>query len=639
MHFLFLILTGFSVLVLPFITVKAALDISLIPRLLAICLLLAIITLALLHKRFYPLADFSVLKKAAFPVYAGFFVVSIISLAFALNPSAGFFDLTKVFMFLVLLIYLCLIMQASPNWQKQLTAIVVLASILTLAVGFYEYITKLGFGIHGRGSMSSIKGLMSNVNLYANSLLLMVPFVAFALYIHKKLWRFLAGVALAGLLMMIFLLQTRATYVGLIAGIGAVILASLIYFKELGLTKKLRMTIFLASVAAAALFSVFIATANPDNPMVSRFKSIFDDSSDGGRTLIWTITTEMIADQPLSGVGAGNFPIRIQEYYGGHDFGDTESNWMRPHNDFLWVLSEKGIIGLFLFLSFFFLGFYYVRQTLKSQATTQDKWLVVFSAMGLASYMVNSAFDFPLERINQQVYLALFMATIIVVYHQIKPEPKPIILKHKTFFAAAIFVLLLTGALYSYKAIMQEINVHRARAYQMDERYDAVLAYARLAKTPWRTLDPLGAPVAFFEGVALNKLNDVQGAIKAFEEAERQNPFRKYVQNNLANTYLMANENDKAIIHANKSLAMYHDDEEALRILATAYFQANRYQEALTTLERIREEDVTPGIRSNIIFIQRTIRDQAEQQQSEQQQTGSQQSGQQQSVPLQIKQD
>jgi O-antigen ligase len=618
LHLVFIILAGFSVLVLPFITVKAALDISLVPRLLAMCLLLAVITLALLHERNYPLLDLSVLKKAAFPVYAGFFVLSAISLAFAINLSAGYFDLAKVFMFLVLLAYLCLILPKTPDWQKKLTAIVVLASLLTLAVGYYEYITKLGFGIHGRGSMSSIKGLMSNVNLYANSLLLMVPYVTFALFIHKKIWRFLAGVALAGLLLMIILLQTRATYVGLIAGIGTVILASLIFYKELGLTKKLRLTILLVSVAAATLFTIFIATANPDNPMVSRFKSIFDDSSDGGRTLIWTITTEMIADQPLSGVGAGNFPIRIQEYYGGHDFGDAETNWMRPHNDFLWVLSEKGIFGLALFLGFFFLGFFYVRHILKSQSTPHDKWMAVFSAMGLASYMVNSAFDFPLERINQQVYLALFMAAIIVLYHQVKPETKPIILKEKKTFAAVILVLLLTGSVFSYKAIMQEIHTHRARAYQMDERYEAVLASARLAKTPWKTLDPLGVPIAFLEGVALSKLNDVQGAIIAFQEAERHNPYRKYLQNNLANTYLMANENEKAIVHANKTLEMFNNDDEALRILATAYFQSDRYQEALSTLERIPEEDRTTGIRSNILFIQRAIQEQTMQQQTNQ---------------------
>lgn len=609
---LFLLLAGFTILVLPFITSNAALDISLYPRLLALSVFLVVFSLAMLHKRFVDQLDYSVLKKAVFPVYAAFCVVSILSLAFALNVTAGFFDVTKVIVFLVLMAVASLVFLASPGWQHKLTKMIILASLMTLAVGYYEYIDKLGFGVFPRWRLNAMKGLMSNVNLYANALMLLVPLVTYGLILLKKGWRLLAALALAGLLLMILLLQTRATYVGIMAGIGAIILVIILYYKDLTLPRKVRNFLALGTFVAVAVFSLLVLTAGDDNRVANRFKSIFDSSRDGGRTLIWEITGEMIGDHLLTGVGAGNYALVIQSYYGGYEFGDIQRNWMRPHNDFLWVFSEKGILGILLFLLFFILGFYYASKIIKSNAPLPDKWMAVFAASGLVSYMVNSVFDFPLERINQQVYLALFMAILVTFYHQIHPEKKPVIFKHKNFFPMLAMAVLLPGTLYSYKALEQEKRIHRARSFQRAERWADMLEATRAAKTPWKTLDPLAVPLDYFEGFALSKLGNIEEAVKSFELAVKQNPHRKYTQNNLANAYISLGENDKAISHANKTLEMIPNDVEALSLLATAYYQQNLYQESLEALERIREEDLTAALRGNIRHLKRQIQLQAE---------------------------
>ncbi len=610
---LLVIFLGLTLVVLPFITDKRALDISLMPRLLVLSVFLLGMTVVLFHKKVFHDWDMSVLRKMVFPTYAAFFVVTAISLFFALNKTAGFFDIAKTFVFLIFMIYACLLFLKMEHWKRFLAISVIIASLLTVSVGFYEYITELGFGFHPRSSMSVIKGLMSNVNLYANSLLLMVPFVSYGVFTLKGLWKKMALFVLAGLLIMIFLLQTRATYVGLVAG-GIVALGVLLVFsKELMMSPTIRRRIFLISLLVIATSSLAVVTAKEGNPYADRIKSIFDDTRDGGRTLIWKITLRMISDHPITGVGAGNFTINIQEYYGDYDFGNRETNWLRPHNDFLWVLSEKGIVGLALFFLLFGLALYYAIAIIRSDTTKENKLFALFSIMGIVSYMVNSFFDFPLERVNQQIYLALYVAGTTTIYHQVKPRSEKFTIKNKTAISLSIVSLLALASVFSYKALRQEIFMQKTIGLHRAERWEEMLVNVRNAQTTWKTLNPLATPVAFYEGVALARLNDIPNAIRAYEEAFTQNPNRMYLLNNLANTYLLAREYEKAAYYAEKSLVIFPRSEETLRILASAYYYQNKISESLETLERIPEEDMNPAVRSNINHLQRLLRDSLQQ--------------------------
>lgn len=598
-----------SVVILPLITNKDALDISLMPRLLVLTVFLIGMTWVLSSNKAFTKLDTSLLRKPLFAIYAAYFVTGLVSLFYAFNITAGYFDTAKTFVILVFMVYAGLLFVSVKEWKRLLAIAVVVASVLTLAVGFYEYVDKLGFGFHSRNAMTRIKGLMSNVNLYANSLLLMVPLVGFGVFTLTKGWKKIALVTLASLLLMIFLLQTRAAYVGLVAGLLCVLAVLILFNKNFGISSKFRNSIILVSLLLASLSALAVATAKPDNPYANRIKSIFDNSNDGGRTLIWTITGKMIADHPLTGVGAGNFMINIQEYYGEFDFGSRETNWLRPHNDFLWVLSEKGVFGLALFLLFFGLGLYYAIAIIRSDTSRENKLFALFSIMGITSYMVNSFFDFPLERINQQVYLALYVSGTTAIYHQVKSGSKPLSLKNKTFIAIILTIALTLVSIFSYKALRQEIYMQNTIGFHRSERWEEMLVAAQNARTSWKTLNPLATPVAYYEGTALARLNDIPNAIKAFEQAVQHNPNRKYILNNLANALLLAKENEKAAYYAEKSLQIFPRDEETLRILATAYFYESKFTEALETLERIPEKDLTPEVRSNIRHLQQLTRE------------------------------
>ncbi len=171
-------------------------------------------------------------------------------------------------------------------------------------------------------------------------------------------------------------------------------------------------------------------------------------------------------------------------------------------------------------------------------------WMAAFATMGLTAYIGASCFDFPLERINQQVYLAVLLSILVVA-------PRPAVPAKKSaplwIPAACAIAILVAGTVYSIAAIKQENLVNYTRHWIKTGNFPAAIAYARQARTPWKSLDPVATPVSFLEGYAILKTGDARSAIPLFEQARHENPNRLYILQNLAEAYLAAGRKADAI--------------------------------------------------------------------------------------------
>jgi tetratricopeptide (TPR) repeat protein len=172
--------------------------------------------------------------------------------------------------------------------------------------------------------------------------------------------------------------------------------------------------------------------------------------------------------------------------------------------------------------------------------------MVAFALMGLTAYLTASCFDFPLERINQQVYLAVLLSILVVASQPPSPAKQKKSVLH-WFPAACAIAILVAGTVYSLAAIKQENLVNYTRHWIKTGNFPAAIAYARQARTPWKTLDPVATPVSFLEGYAILKTGDARSAIPLFEQARRENPNRLYILQNLADAYLAAGRKADAI--------------------------------------------------------------------------------------------
>jgi len=615
---LFLAFFGFALVILNCLTDNAALDTTLIPRLLAVLAFLLVSVVVVSVPRISRLLDFTVLGEPIILLFAGYLLVTCGSLLVAVNVSAGLTDVFRTLATFLTLCLSCLLLPIVPRWQEQLLRVVVVAGLVGIAVGGYEIVTELGLGIHGRRAMEQITGLMSSVNLYAGILSLILPWCLGGVVLLRGVWRGLAAVAAIAILVIILLLQSRAAWLAVLAAAVVAVGVLLLTPARFGLSRRARNGLAAVCLSGLIAFAGGIATAPADNFFAQRFRSIFVESSntaglprEGGRLMIWGITSQMIADHPLTGVGAGNFTVRLHEYFGGDDldFSNVHTNWVQPHNDFLWVFSEKGVLGIALFAGCFVAALAAIRMLLRSDRLAADRWLTLVVLMGLVSYLTLSSFDFPLERINHQVFLALLLAVVTLLKHAEQPAAgsfpvggaawlgRPVVMP---VIVAVIVAALGLGIAYSLAALQQEKDVCVARRACAEGKWEEMLAAARRARTPWKTLDPLVSPVAFLEGMAHVQLGHVPEGIACLEQAQIDNPNRMYVINNLGILYASTGRFDEAIECFSLAANRYPHRVEPFNNLASCLLETGRPAEALELLEQIPEELRNDGIRSNL---------------------------------------
>ena len=633
----FLACSGFLLVVLPLISDSAAIDVTLVPRLLAILIFLAT-SLAVFMAVFLGASlaaggrpaigrrlDPSVLAAPAVMACGGYAVVTAASLLVAANASAGFTDVFRTLATFLTLCVWCLVLPTVPRWREQLLRVLVVAAVVAVGVGGYEIVTRLGPGLHPRRAMEQITGLMSGVNLYAGILCLLLPWCVCGTILLRGAWRGVAAAAAAGLVAMILVLQSRAAWLALLAAGAATLVPLAIDPARFGLSQRTRRRLATAGLATLVALSAGITAAPADNPFAQRFRSIFFEPGgpggqprEGGRLMIWGLTARMIADHPLTGVGAGNFTVRLHEYFDDDDldFSNVHTNWLQPHNDFLWVFAEKGVVGIALFVGCFIAAAAAIRTVLGQASSSTDRWLALAALAGLASYLTLSCFDFPLERINHQVHLALLLAVPTVLAHSMRPADDrppavPAGMAGRLAIAASLLVALGLGIAYSLAAIRQEKEVIAARQACRQGRWEEMLAAARRGRTRWKTLDPLASPVAFLEGFALAQLGRVPEAIERLEQARLDNPNRMYVVNNLGILYASTGRFDEAIECFSLTADRYPHRIEPFNNLAICLMETGRPAEAAELLAQIPDELQNDAVRGNLALARSQAADQA----------------------------
>lgn len=593
-------------------------DETLIPRLLPLLGMLFValpLVPVVARKASGRLPDAALLRDPLVRCYGAYAAITAISLCFAVNVSAGFTDVFKTLATFLVLCISCLLLPLVPRWQESLAKIAIVAALANGGIGWWELLSQHGLGLHSRHTMETVMGLMTNVNLFAHFLNLALPFCLFGAVTLRGVWRWagLAASIVAG--GMLLLLQSRSAYVGLAGGATAAVLAAFAVGEKLGLSRRARAAIAGVFVAGALGAVGFVATAGDDNPLAGRIRSIFETNAtidpgrprEGGRLMIWGITRQMIADHWLTGVGAGNFTVRLHEYFGGDDldFSNVANNWIQPHNDFLWVFSEKGILGFATFVGIFFFAFASLRTILRSQCTREHAWLAIFLLMGLVAYTLGSCFDFPLERINHQVWLAVYLAAILVTKHAVAPVTLAAGRSVEwalpwRFVLPPALVALGVGIVYALAALTQEREMVLARRGIRDKQWQAVVDHARLATTAWKTLDAFVTPIAYLESVGQIKLGNLPEATACLERARRDNPNRMYVINDLGVLYAHAGRFDDAIECFELAVHRYPDRVDCFSNLANCYIETGRVAEAIAMLEQIPEGLRTDAIRANL---------------------------------------
>lgn len=605
--FLAVVLLGLNVVIDP-----AAYDVSQLPRLLVLsAFLLALLPLVLLVPAVSSRIDTAVFREPVVVASLVSLLVVTAAVAFATNVSAGWTDVFRTLAAVVVLCMACLLLPLDRDWRRRVVEAMVLAAAVAVAIGGYETLTRCGLGFHGRRAMEVVTGRMSNVNLYAGLLAMLLPWCLGGCVLLAGGWRGFSAATTFGTLVVIVSVQSRAAWLSVLVSAAVAGTAALVCHDRLAVSRSLRRGLAAAFLGGAAVVGGAAWLTGSETPLGRLLQTTLvtrphqaAGPSDGGRTMIWAATARMIADHPLTGVGTGNFTVRLHEYYGGDDldFANLSSdNWIQPHNDFLWVASEKGLPGLVAFTAIFVAALLAIRDLLRSGSTSEAR-LALACLMSLVAYLVFSCVDFPLDRVTHQVHLAILLAVITVGKHAVRPASTRPVRLPGWLVVPPIAAALALGVAYAQAALEQERQIMIARRAGQAGDWETMRGAARAAATQWKSLDPLATPVAFLEGMAEMRLGRRDEATACLERAFVANPNRMYIVNNLAALYAEAGRFADAIPLFAATADRYPDRLEPRHNLAGCLIDAGRFAEAVGVIETVPEEYRTGPLREMLAF-------------------------------------
>jgi O-antigen ligase len=595
-HLDFFVLIVASVFFIPFFGTSFSIDPVLTPQFLAwsvITFILLVVFTIRLFKNPEGL-DCSVLRRMIFPLFFGYLLFSLVSLIMAVNVTEGIYEVLKIFVSLVYLFTTTIILSRNKSYYLILAkAVIVTAAILslfTLCQYFLIAYRKPGDIVDASYSVSAT---MAHKNMLSSALFLTLPFCMYVLLACHGYWKVASIVPTTLIILDILLLQTRSVWLGLFLSAAATMIVLGAFAEKLSvsgrtLLKKCTPVAVIVLITAVLVFACFYLKTGSVDFLTKRIQSISTRNYESNieRILIWRKSAEAIKDNLVCGLGCGNWKI-VHLSYGLDKMPERALKnvfFQRPHNDYIWVLSEIGIPGFVFYLSIFGITIGYIFRIIARHPETNSKLFSVFMFFGITGYMVDAFFSFPKERIFHSIFLMLMMAVVVSIYHQSLGFKKTVPRSFMCALTIPSLPLLLCAVAVGYIRLNAEIYTKRAYAARAAQNWPVVISEIDKGYSIFATLDPMSTPLQWYKGEADFLMNNVPQALLDYKKAYDANPYHIHVLNNLATCYEIQGNHDQAIEFYNKALKIYPQFEEAMINLGATYYNCGRYEKAYEIL-------------------------------------------------------
>ena len=556
--------------------------------------------------------------------------LSSVSTIYAINRVETLIQVSHQFSLTAL--FLCL---TNNLHGKEIKRFLQPLSLTATAVSLVGLIQFPGWGLLWIPSSGMPSSTLGYRNFAAMYLILCIPlctllFVEARRKVHVWVW----GLSASSQITFLICTRTRGAWVALIASL-LVAGAGTIWLKVRGkypsgrgLSRSHLQT--LAVGAAAVIVYTFLvspkmgdvglAARSPEKVgLTESVVSIFDKESNKNRLKLWEQTLAMIADNPILGVGAGNW----QFAYPAYDLGEViwkGATPRRPHNDYIWITAELGLLGLAVLIWLLWLAVSRCYRLCIASTTRSDYWVPLSLAISLMAILTHALVSFPKERVEASFLMWVVISCIAVLDLERRPRRMAPNTGWPSVQLGIGLVLVLTMWV-SLRAVA--FDRHHARAIAYSERED----WNRVIRETTRALekgvfDPqayLLRGLGFYargehaESVrnnllcldyhpnlnnALNNLGMTYNGQKNYDEAlvvltrlRKLNPNHVEVHANLAMSYQGLERNEEAISEFQQAVAMDTMTSQLRYLLGVAYEKDGQTKLAASEYRRILQKD------------------------------------------------
>jgi len=296
---------------------------------------------------------------------------------------------------------------------------VTVVSIIASIYGIAQFFNIISPPIDpwGRPNPASTMGL---TNFTTDYFVMVIPLIltAFLTAQKNKYIQYSTYIGLLLAIAYIIIGKNRAGWIALLSSLPLYVVLFNKYKRDLHLTSDTRHLLFYTGIAIIFAIIMAIGFTKTGTELVQRGESIFNlhYPSNAFRILVWESTIKGIKDNPVFGIGLGNYPINIPLY-------EVDAlktiDWQdlrylnNAHNEYLQIMFELGIIGFLCFLWFiieiFVAG---IKSIQDAEDSMQGLWNIALIT-GIVAALVSALFTFNLENPASAIMFWSFAGLII----------------------------------------------------------------------------------------------------------------------------------------------------------------------------------------------------------------------------------
>ncbi|MEI7898027.1 MAG: O-antigen ligase family protein, partial [bacterium] len=294
----------------------------------------------------------------------------------------------------------------------------------------------------------------------------------------------------------------------------------------------------------------------------------------------WKRSAILFKQDPLLGVGIGNWKIRVLKYEN-----PTSSDFtfmFKNHNDFIEITTETGVFGGLLFISLFFFLFRNFLNAFFKPDRTEDSGAYLFvPAFGILCYSFDAFFNFPADRPEIQSIFAIFIGAGIA-FSPIHIGTGKLINFSLIYLIQFIPVLALLGASY---ILLLNFNTLKLQFIANEDLRQDKLSYASklLKQDPGSYLNVSSAaadPIFICKSRYLIGEGKYQDAINILRP-DNSNPYLGRRELFMAVAFSKMGNNDSALAYANKVHDIKPRQSTAVGIICNILNARNRQAESI----------------------------------------------------------
>lgn len=317
-------------------------------------------------------------KNKTLPLKYNWLVFIIIALASIFFSYNNFLSLAESLRLLSILAIYCLayVLLKSESDLKNLIIAIIVSAFIPSIFALYQFYTATGLTVPFEGIYNRIYGTFAHPNLFAYYLLLPLTLSLYTFLnnnkkdLFKKVNNILYFLLAAFFIIILTFTFTRGAWLSLLI---IMIIIGVFHYRVL----------LVSALIFAALAYFFIA---PINYRVNDLISGRAGNSIEWRLNLWRDVREYITEQPWLGHGAGTANDLILDKRG-EQLGSSD-----PHNDYLKIIIENGLIGLLAYLLLIAGLFINLIKKYSLAGQTQFKILILMTiALAIAFYLMSAA--------------------------------------------------------------------------------------------------------------------------------------------------------------------------------------------------------------------------------------------------------